>query len=216
MRKIAAEALGTALLTATVVGSGIMAARLTADPGLMLLANMLATVAVLYVLIAVLGPVSGAHFNPAVTLALRRLTGMGRSQVAAYVAAQVAGAAFGSWLAHAMHDLPLAQLGTTARLGAGQWLAEVVATAGLVATICLGRAAGRDAAALVALWIGAAYWFTASTSFANPAVTLARALTDTFAGIRPADVAPFIAAQAAGAWIGLRCARMLVPQEPDA
>ncbi len=213
MRDIAAEALGTALLTATVVGSGIMAARLSADTGLMLLANALATVAALYVLISVLGPVSGAQFNPAVTLALRGEAGQTWSRAAAFVGAQVAGAVAGTALAHAMHGLPLWQTGTTARAGAGQWLAEVVATAGLVGAIVLARAAGRDAAGIVALWIGAAYWFTASTSFANPAVTLARALTDSFAGIRPADVAPFVAAQALGAVIGLYGARALTAKD---
>ena len=210
-RILAAEALGTALLTATVIGSGLMASRLTSDSGLMLLANAAATAAALYVLIAVLGPVSGAQFNPAVTLTLGRTGGMPPSLVATVVVAQIAGAIAGTGLAHAMYDLPLLQLSVTARTGTGQWIAETVATATLVGVIHLSRAAGRDAAAIVALWIGAAYWFTASTSFANPAVTLARTLTDSFAGIRPWDAPAFLLAQAAGAILGAWGARLLAP-----
>ena len=213
-RVLAAEATGTALLVATVVGSGIMASRLSVDTGLMLLANAAATAAALYVLIAVLGPISGAQFNPAVTLALRREAGMSLPFAVAVIAAQLSGGVCGTWAAHAMHDLPLAQVATTIRTGPGQWLAEVVATATLIGAIVLARSAGRDAAAIVALWIGAAYWFTASTSFANPAVTLARTLTDTFAGIRPWDAPAFIIAQAVGAVIGLAGARALAPDAP--
>jgi glycerol uptake facilitator-like aquaporin len=209
-RVLAAEAVGTALLVATVVGSGIMASRLTADTGLMLLANAAATAAALYVLIALLGPISGAQFNPVVTLCLRRETGMTLPFAAGVIAAQLAGGICGTWLAHAMHDRTVLQVATTIRSGPGQWLAEGVATATLVGAIILARAAGRDAAAIVALWIGAAYWFTASTSFANPAVTLARTLTDSFAGIRPWDAPAFLAAQAIGAILGASAARALV------
>ena len=211
-RVLAAEAVGTALLVATVVGSGIMAARLSTDTGLMLLANAAATAAALYVLIAVFGPISGAQFNPAVTLAFRRDTGMTLPFAAAVIVAQLAGGVCGTWAAHAMHDLPILQLATSVRSGPGQWLAEVVATATLIGAIVLARAAGRDAAAIVALWIGAAYWFTASTSFANPAVTLARTLTDTFAGIRPWDAPAFLMAQTVGAVIGSYGARALAPE----
>ena len=211
-RVLAAEAVGTALLVATVVGSGIMAARLTTDTGLMLLANAAATAAALYVLIAVFAPISGAQFNPAVTLAMRREAGMTLPFATAVITAQLAGGICGTWVAHAMHDMAVLQVSTTVRSGPGQWLAEVVATATLIGAIILARAAGRDAAAIVALWIGAAYWFTASTSFANPAVTLARTLTDTFAGIRPWDAPAFVAAQALGAMIGTFGARALAPK----
>ena len=211
-RILAAEGLGTALLTAAVIGSGIMASRLSDDAGVMLLANAGATVAALYVLIAVLGPVSGAQFNPAVTLTLGRAGGMSATLAAMVVAVQVAGAVAGTVLAHAMFDLPLLQVSVTARTGTGQWIAEVVATATLVGVIYLCRTAGRDAAGLVALWIGAAYWFTASTSFANPAVTLARTLTDSFAGIRPWDAPAFVFAQAVGAALGFHAARALAPE----
>ena len=211
-RVLAAEAVGTALLVATVVGSGIMAARLSTDSGLMLLANAAATAAALYVLIAVFGPISGAQFNPAVTLALRREGGMTLPFAAAVIAAQLTGGIAGTWAAHAMHDVAILQVATTVRSGPGQWLAEVVATATLIGAIVLARAAGRDTAAIVALWIGAAYWFTASTSFANPAVTLARTLTDTFAGIRPWDAPAFLIAQALGAVIGTHGARALAPR----
>ncbi len=210
---LAAEVVGTALLVAAVVGSGIMAQRLSADTGVMLLANAAATVAALYVLIALLGPVSGAHFNPAVTLALRRGSGLSWRMAGAVIAAQLVGGACGTWLAHGMFDVPLLQMATTARGGAGQWLAEGVATATLIGAIVLARAAGRDAAAIVALWIGAAYWFTASTSFANPAVTLARTLTDSFAGIRPWDAPAFITAQGIGAVIGAAGARALTREK---
>jgi len=204
-----AELIGTMLLTAAVIGSGIMASRLTDDTGLMLLANAAATAAALYVLIAVLGPVSGAHFNPAVTLALGR--DLPVAARATHVVAQIIGAVAGAVLAHAMFDQPLLQVASTTRGSPGQWLSEMVATATLIGVIHLCRTGARDAAALVALWIGAAYWFTASTSFANPAVTMARALTDSFAGIRPADVPAFVAAQAIGAILGAAGARALSP-----
>lgn len=196
-RRLLAEFTGTALLLAVVVGSGIMGARLSPDSdAVALLANALATAAGLFVLIVLFGPVSGAHFNPAVTLVAARRGELGAAAALAYVAAQVSGAIGGVLLAHAMFDLPLLQAGTHARTGAAQWLSEGVATFGLVLTILLGaRHRPTAVPALVAAYIFAAYWFTASTSFANPAVTIARALTTTFSGIRPTDVPAFVAAQ---------------------
>ena len=200
-RVLAAEFLGTALLVATVVGSGVMAARLAdGNVALALLGNTLATAAMLFVLITVLAPVSGAHLNPAVTLVALLQGRMTPATAAAMATVQIAGAWGGTLLAHAMFTLPLLQMGTTARSGAGIWLSEAVATFFLLLTI-LGTARRADivTAAAVALAIGAGYWFTASTSFANPAVTVARSLSDTFAGIAPGDVPAFVAAQAAGA-----------------
>ncbi|HZP65368.1 MAG TPA: aquaporin [Rudaea sp.] len=195
---LAAEFAGTAALLAVVVGSGIMGERLAAgNVAVALLANALATGAGLFVLIATLAPISGAHFNPAVSCLFWRCGELTTSRFASYAIAQVAGALLGVWIAHAMFDLPLLQSGAKIRTGSGQWLSEIVATAGLLATILLGRKADAKAVpALVAAYIAAAYWFTASTSFANPAVTIARALTDTFAGIRAVDVPAFVAAQA--------------------
>lgn len=199
-RALVAEGAGSALLMATVVGAGVMATALGPDRALALLANALAAGAMLVVLITLLGPVSGAHLNPAVTLVFALRAEIAPRRALAYVAAQGAGAVAGCVLAHAMFGLPLLQAGTTARSGGPQWLAEGVATFGLVAVILGGQARARDRLpALVALYIGAAYWFTASTSFANPAVTLARSLTDSFAGIRPQDVPGFVLAQLAGA-----------------
>ncbi|WP_439602931.1 aquaporin [Devosia sp.] len=198
LRPLAAEALGTALLVATVVGSGIMADRLTDDGALTLLANTLPTGAMLVVLILTLGPISGAHLNPAVSLvaALGRQLPWGR--LAPYVLAQLAGGVTGAILANLMFELQPIALSSTPRSGLGQWLSEIVATCGLLLVIGLGRQGRNDTAWAVGLYITAAYWFTASTSFANPAVTLARALTDSLTGIRPADVLPFVAAQLLG------------------
>ncbi|MGN2244141.1 aquaporin [Frateuria sp. GZRR33] len=201
VRKLLAEFIGTALLLATVVGSGIMGLMLSpGNTGVALLANAAATAAALYVLIVLFGPISGAHFNPAVTLAMWLRGELRAREALAYVLVQVAAAIFGVLLAHAMFDLPLLQPGTHARTGAAQWLSEGVAAFGLLLTILLGMR-HRPAAvpALVASYIFAAYWFTASTSFANPAVTLARSLTRTFAGIRPVDVSGFVLAQVVGA-----------------
>ena len=214
-RRLLAEFVGTALLLAAVVGSGIMGVALAqGNDALALLANAGATAAALYVLIVLLGPVSGAHFNPVVTLALRLRGEFSSGEAAAYVGTQVVAAIAGVLLAHAMFDLTLIQPGTHVRSGAAQWLSEGVATFGLVLTILVGRRQRAAAVpALVASYIFAAYWFTASTSFANPAVTLARSLTQTFAGIRPADAPGFIAAQIAGMALGLVVARLLAPDD---
>ncbi len=203
-RRLAAEALGTGLLVAAVVGSGIMAARLAGGNGAVaLLCNAIPTGAMLYVLISILGPVSGAHFNPVVTLVFWRRGEIASALAGAYVLAQVAGGALGTLVAHAMFGLPIVELSQTARTGLAQWIAEGVATFGLLLTILgLVRANPSAIPSAVGLYITAAYWFTASTSFANPAVTMARALTDTFAGIAPADVPAFIVAQVAGALLG--------------
>lgn len=213
-RKLLAEFVGTALLLATVVGSGVMGVALSGgNDGIALLANAAATAGILYVLIAVLGPVSGAHFNPAVTLAMRLRGDLDTREAIAYIAVQIVAAVAGVLLAHAMFELPLWQPGTRVRSGAAQWLSEAVATFGLLLTILVG-ARHRPAAipALVAGYIFAAYWFTASTSFANPAVTLARSLTQTFAGIRPADVGGFVLAQLVGAGVAMWIApKLLTP-----
>lgn len=200
-RRIVAESLGSALLLAVVVGSGIMAERLAGgNVALALLANALATGAGLIALILMLGPISGAHFNPAVTLSEAWQGNLARSAVLPYVAAQCAGAVAGIMLAHAMFDLPLLSASQHVRTGPAQWLSEFAATFGLLAVI-ISCSRSRPAVTpfAVAAYITAAYWFTASTSFANPAVTLARSLSDTFAGIRPADAPGFVAAQLAGA-----------------
>lgn len=210
-KKLLAEFLGTTLLLACVVGSGIMGVNLSqGNDAIALLANAGATAGVLYVLIAVLGPISGAHFNPAVTLVMRLRGELRTRDAIAYIGVQVLAAIAGVMLAHAMFDLPLLQPGTHARTGQAQWLSEAVATFGLVLTILLG-VRHRPAAipALVASYIFAAYWFTASTSFANPAVTLARSLTQTFAGIRPEDASLFVASQFVGALAGLAIARLI-------
>ena len=211
-RKLLAEFVGTALLLATVVGSGVMGVALSdGNDGIALLANAAATAGILYVLIAVLGPVSGAHFNPTVTLAMRLRGDLDTREAIAYIAVQIVAAVAGVLLAHAMFELPLWQPGIRVRSGAAQWLSEAVATFGLLLTILIG-ARHRPLAipALVASYIFAAYWFTASTSFANPAVTLARSLTQSFAGIRPMDVGGFVLAQLAGGGVALGIAPMLL------
>lgn len=211
-RALFAECLGTLLLLAIVVGSGVMGERLAAgNIAIALLANAGATAAGLYVLIALFAPISGAHFNPAVTLALRLHGERLPAPWPLYLLVQVIGAVLGVWLAHAMFDLPLWQPGTHLRSGLGQGLSEAVATFGLVLAIVLGiRLRPRAVPALVASWIFAAYWFTASTSFANPAVTIARALTRSFSGIRPLDVPVFVIAQLLGAGFAVLVVRMLL------
>lgn len=212
-RALLAEGVGTALLLATVVGSGVMGESLAGgNVALALLANAAATAGALYVLITVLGPVSGAHFNPVVTLVMRLRGDIGTRTALAYIAVQCVAAVAGVLLAHAMFDLAWIQPGVRARAGGAQWLSEGVATFGLLLTILLGaRHRARALPALVAAWIFAAYWFTASTSFANPAVTLARALTRTFSGIRPDDVPAFVLAQLGGALLALAVVRGIAP-----
>lgn len=212
-RALAAEALGSLALLATVVGSGIMGVALSnGNDGLALLANAAATAGILVVLISVLGPISGAHFNPAVSLVMALQGALPWRRFAAYVPAQVVGAVAGVLLAHAMFDLELLQPGTRGRSGPSQWLSEGVATAGLLLTILLAlRHRPKAIPGLVAAYIFAAYWFTASTSFANPAVTVARSLTRSFAGIQPADVPGFVLAQLAGALLALAVASYLLP-----
>jgi glycerol uptake facilitator-like aquaporin len=208
--RLLAEFVGSALLLACVVGSGIMGVALSdGNDGVALLANAAATAGILYMLIIVFGPISGAHFNPAVSLALRLRGELDTITMLAYFAAQIAGAIAGVLLAHAMFAVDLIQPGTHARTGGAQWLSEGVATFGLLLTILLGlRHRAAAIPALVASYIFAAYWFTASTSFANPAVTLARSLTSSFAGIRPVDVAGFVAAQLAGALLATAALRL--------
>lgn len=199
-RRLAAETLGSALLAASVIGSGIMAETLSGgNAGLALLANTIATGAMLYVLITALGPVSGAHFNPAVTLAFAVRREIGAGEAALYAAVQAAGMIAGAVVVHAMFSQDLIQVSGKARDGAGQFIAEAVATMGLIFTIMGTRRIAGAVAPSVALYIVAAYWFTASTSFANPAITLARALSDTFAGIAPHSAGPFVAVQIAAA-----------------
>ncbi len=213
-RRVAAEFLGTMMLVAAVVGSGIMATSLTSDVGVQLLMNMVATVLALGVLIWTLGPVSGAHFNPAVTgVALARREVDGR-EAAAYVPAQVLGGVCGAILANTMFSLPAVHASTHARTGGGVLLGEVVATAGLLWVIgALTRTgSGRLGPLLVPAWIGAAYFLTSSTSFANPAVTIGRAFTDTFSGIAPSSVVPFLVAQAIGATVGAALTEVFHPR----
>jgi glycerol uptake facilitator-like aquaporin len=203
-RRLAAEALGTMLLIATVVGSGIMAATLTKDTGLALLSNTLPTGAILVVLITLLAPISGAHFNPAVSLVFAVRGVLPARDLALYVAAQIAGGIVGTMVAHAMFDLPLIAASLKVRTGSAQWFAEFVATFGLIVTILGGLRSARAAIPwLVGLYITAAYWFTASTSFANPAVAIARSITNTFSGIRAIDLPGFIAAECVGALAAL-------------
>lgn len=210
--QLLAEFVGTAALLCAVIGSGIMAERLSGgNLGVALLANTLATVFALYVLIEVLGPVSGAHFNPLVTLVMwsKQPTAQAPHRPTAifFIASQLLGAVAGAWLAHAMFDMSVLQFSSKVRTGSGQWLAEAVATAGLILVVL--RASPAKAPALVACYIGAAYWFTASTSFANPAAVLGRMLSDSFAGIAPASAPGFVLAEAAGALAGVLLHRAL-------
>jgi glycerol uptake facilitator-like aquaporin len=216
-RRVAAEGIGSFFLFTTVVGSGVMADALSGgNQAVALLANTIATGAILFVLITMLGPVSGAHMNPAVTLVAAARGELRRGDAAAYLVAQLAAGILGVWAAHLMFDLPVLQISTTSRPGAGRLLAEAIATFGLLLTI-LGTVRHRPqwVPASVALYISAAYWFTSSTSFANPAITVARSLSDTFAGIAPANVPGFVAAQLAGAGLASLAARLLFEERPS-
>ena len=217
IRKLSAEFVGTLLLLATVIGSGVMASNLSAgNDALALLGNTLATGCILFVLITVLGPVSGAHFNPAVTLAFRIRNEITLPHASLYMLAQVSGGLLGCWLAHYMFELSILQFGTNSRTGITQWVSEGVATFGLVSVILLGLKFKPNAvAALVGVYISAAYWFTASTSFANPAVTVARAFTDTFSGIDPTHMPSFILAQFIGAILATFACKLLVKPPAD-
>ena len=216
LRRCVAEAIGTAFLLATVIGSGIMAARLTDDAALALLCNTIPTGAILTVLILAFGPLSGAHFNPAVSIAFAIRRELRWGMAGAYILCQVIGAILGVWAAHLMFEVPVWQISTHLRSGTGQWFAEALATFGLLVTIfgCLWRNAAAVPYA-VGLYITAAYWFTASTSFANPAVTIARSLTGTYAGIAPGNVLAFVAAQMAGMLAALIFARWLWQPRAD-
>jgi glycerol uptake facilitator-like aquaporin len=208
-RRLAAEGIGSLLLAATVIGSGIMGERLSAgNVAIALIANTGATVAVLAALIALLGPISGAHFNPAVSLVQALRGALPWREACAYAAIQIIGCCAGAILAHAMFELPLIQSSLHARTGVAQWLAEFVATLGLLLVV-LGHRRAEDAPWMVAAWIGAAYWFTSSTSFANPAISIARSLSNTFAGIAPLHVPAFILAQLLGALAAVPLARIL-------
>lgn len=209
--RLLAEGLGTALLLAVVIGSGIMAERLAGgNVAIALLANTAATVGGLYVLIEMFGPISGAHFNPVVSAVMAARGELPRSVLLPYVAAQLAGAMLGAWLAHAMFDMSILQFSTKVRSGPGQWIAETVATAGLLLVIL--RAPNGRASVMVAAYIGAAYWFTASTSFANPAAAFGRMFSNSFAGIAPSSVPGFVLAECAGAALGLLLYRLLEPR----
>jgi glycerol uptake facilitator-like aquaporin len=215
-RKLFAEALGSLLLAGVVVGSGILASRLSAgNDAVALLGNTVATGAILFVLVTALGPISGAHFNPAVTLVMALRREIGGGSAALYMLVQVAGCVLGAWLAHAMFELPIIQQATHVRAGPAQMLSEAVATFALVFTILgVSRWNPQATAAAVALVIMAGYWWTSSTSFANPAISLARAMSDTFAGVRPADVPGFVAGQMAGALLAWAAAAVLL-DEPE-
>jgi glycerol uptake facilitator-like aquaporin len=216
-RRLVAEALGTAFLVATVVGSGIMAETLTKDVALELLGNTLPTGAILVVLITILGPISGAHFNPAVTIVFALKRELAARDATLYVVTQVLGGILGTMVAHGMFALPLLDASLKVRTGGAQWFAESVAAFGLVATILAGIRFQRAAVPwLVGLYITAAYWFTASTSFANPAVAIARSFTNTFSGIRPVDLPGFIAAELFGAVVGMLVMTWLLRPEKDA
>ncbi len=213
-RRLLSEFLATALLLVTVIGSGIMAERLSGgNDAITLLANTLATVGGLYILIEVFGPISGAHMNPAVSAVMAVRGTLPKRILPGYVLVQLAGAACGAWLANAMFDMPALELSTKARTGSGQWLGEIVATAGLILVIL--RAPPARVAVMVAAYIGAAYWFTSSTSFANPAAAFGRMFSDSFAGIAPADVPGFVIAEAVGATLGVAIHRMLGVSKDD-
>lgn len=216
IQRLGAEALGTALLVCTVVGSGIMADALSADDAVSLLGNTIATGAILYVLITLLGPISGAHFNPAVTLVFALKRDLAWGLALGYVLVQIGGGILGTWLAHFMFELDVLQWSQKVRTGEAQWGAEMVATFGLLLTI-LGGLQHRASAipALVGLYITAAYWFTASTSFANPAVAIARSFTNTFSGIRPTDLSGFVLAQIAGALLAWAVGTWLLTPKAD-
>ena len=215
--RLLVEGAGTAFLLATVVGSGIMGETLAGgNVAIALLANTLATGAILVVLISAFGPVSGAHFNPAVTLVFRLRDEIGTGEALGYIVVQVLSGILGVWIAHLMFDQPWAQVSAHARTGPGQWLSEGVATFGLVTTILFGIRARANVAVMVGLYITAAYWFTASTSFANPAVTIARSLTASFSGIAPADVAGFLVCQIAGAVMALLFFRVVAASDNPA
>jgi glycerol uptake facilitator-like aquaporin len=216
-RRIFAETLGTALLVTTVVGSGIMAETLTKDVALALLGNTLPTGAILVVLITVLGPISGAHFNPAVSLVFALKRELSPPDAVLYVAAQIVGGIVGTMIAHGMFALPLLDASMKIRTGGAQWFAEAIAAFGLIATVLAGIRFQRNAVPwLVGLYITAAYWFTASTSFANPAVAIARSFTNTFSGIRPLDLPGFIIAEICGAVLGLLVMTWLLREDPSA
>jgi glycerol uptake facilitator-like aquaporin len=215
-RRLGAEALGTGMLVMAVVGSGIMATRLSGDTGVQLLANAAATAGALIGLILIFGAISGAHLNPVVTLVDRAFGEITARDAAAYVAAQAVGGCIGAVLANVMFELPAIELSTTSRSSGGLWLSEVVATAGLLLVIngCVRSGRGDAVAFAVGLWIGGAYWFTSSTSFANPAVTVGRTLSDTFAGIEPASAPMFVVMQLVGAVVAYGLVRFLYPQRP--
>ena len=216
-RRLFAEMLGTALLVATVVGSGIMAETLTKDVALALLCNTLPTGAILVVLIAILGPISGAHFNPAVSIVFALKRELRIREASLYIIAQILGGILGTMIAHGMFGLPLLDASMKVRTGGAQWFAEAVAAFGLIMTILAGIRFQRNAVPwLVGLYITAAYWFTASTSFANPAVAIARSFTNTFSGIRPLDLSGFIVAELFGAVVGMIVMTWLLRTNSDA
>jgi glycerol uptake facilitator-like aquaporin len=210
LKRLLSEFLATGLLLVTVVGSGIMAERLAGgNDAIALIANTVATIGGLYVLIEVFGPISGAHMNPAVSAVMAARGGLPWTMLPGYIVVQLAGAACGAWLANAMFELPILEFSTKVRAGTGQWLGEIVATAGLLLVVL--RAPSTRVAALVAAYIGAAYWFTSSTSFANPAAAFGRMFSDSFAGISPHDVPGFVIAQGIGAVIGMAINKLLGP-----
>lgn len=211
-RRLLSEFIATGLLLTTVIGSGIMAERLAGgNDAIALLANTLATIGGLYILIEVFGPISGAHMNPAVSAVMASRGELPWTLLPGYIVVQLAGAACGAWLAHAMFDMSILQFSDKPRHGGGQWLAEAVATAGLLLVVL--RAPSSRVAAMVAAYIGAAYWFTASTSFANPAAAFGRMFSDSFAGIAPSDVPGFVIAESVGAAIGVGIHKLLGPEQ---